>query len=83
MTVASRWASSHLFMFESNCNSLMTWVVDPLPALWCFHAVLRKCCHIFTAGISWSLSHIGRMRNKTADVLAKMGSDRFNFIEFA
>lgn len=83
MAAALRWASSHSFVFESNYKSVVAWIVDPSSVPWHFHTALCKCYHVFGVGISWSLFHIDRSGNETADILARLGSSSSNFIMFA
>lgn len=49
---------------------------------WQFYIVFRECCHLFESGISWSLSYIDHSGNDAADILARMGLLRVNFIEY-
>lgn len=82
MAAASRKASTHSFVFESNCQSVVAWVADPLSAAWNFHTTLRECCLVFGTEISWSPSHIDILENEATNVLARIGLDDINFIEF-
>lgn len=82
VVAASRWRLSHSFVFELNSKSVISWVTDPSLALWRFQNVLWECYNVFGTDISWSLSHIGRKGSDAADVLARMGFGRLNFIEF-
>lgn len=54
-----------------------------MSAPWCFHSIFWECLFVFGAGISWFIVQIGRSDNEVADVLARLGSDGFNFVEFA
>lgn len=56
VTVALWSATSHSFMFESDCKSAVAWVANSISTLWHFHNVLCKCCHV----LGWEL--LGRFR---------------------
>lgn len=63
--------------------SVVACVVDPQSAPWRFHDVLRQCFNVFGSEINSFISHVGRMENESADVLARMGSGGLNLIEFS
>lgn len=79
VVAALRSALTHLFVFKLDSKSVVT---DLSSTPWRFHMVLRECLRVFGPGISWSLSHIGRLGNEFMVVLAKLDSDGLNFIEF-
>lgn len=72
--VASWWTSSHSFVFESDSQSVLAWIVVSSKALWRFRNILRECCFVFGSCISLSLIHIGRTRNDVANVLVRLRS---------
>lgn len=49
--VASRWTSSHFFVFESDSQSVVA-CADPSKALWRFRNILFECCLVFGSCIS-------------------------------
>lgn len=48
----SRWVSTHSFVFESDCKSIVAWTADRMSAPWRFHMVFCECCYVFGVGIS-------------------------------
>lgn len=47
IVAASRWFSTHIFLFESDSKCVVVWVSDPLSITWQFYNVIRECCHVF------------------------------------
>lgn len=82
VVVPSRWASNHSFLFESDSQSVVSWVAAPSSAPWQFQHILQKCCHVLGLSIEWSTRHIEHTRNDAIDVLARLGSSGMSFIEF-
>lgn len=74
VTVASRWTSSHSFMFESDSKLVVVWVVNHSSTSWDFYNLFRDCSNVFGSAIRWSIVHIDRIGNDAADVLDRIGS---------
>ena len=73
LLVATRWASSHRLVIESDSSNVVKWMLNPLVAPW---SMKRHMAHIEICKqqlLSCDFVFIPRERNDMTDALAKSG----------
>ncbi|XVF73360.1 hypothetical protein PTKIN_Ptkin12aG0195400 [Pterospermum kingtungense] len=73
---SSKWGKNHNLEIESDSRNVVHWISHPVQAPWRLRGILVEVENLKKMVPHWSIRHIFREANHSADALAKSGIHR-------